>query len=159
MRIIFTIITFLTLILHNPTQIWAQNQVGKKLVVQTIHNQFFDLSALKNKVVIVAFWADWCSVCRAEIIQLDSLYKKYHSQGLEIIGLNVDGVTKNAENLSYPIAIFDNADENDFDNPKTLPMIYIINKNGSTNSQLSSPEQIGIRNIEKIIKSLLTSSS
>ncbi|MES2677850.1 MAG: TlpA disulfide reductase family protein [Pseudomonadota bacterium] len=142
--------------MHNSTQSWAQNQAEKILVVKTIHNQNFDLSALKNKVVIVVFWADWCSVCRAEITQLDNLYKKYHQQGLEIIGLNVDGVTKNAQNLSYPIAIFDNAAINNFDNPKTLPMIYIINKDGSNYSQLYLPEQIAINNVEKIIKSLLT---
>ena len=158
MKIIFTIITFLTLILHNPTQSWAQNQVEKKLVVKTIHNQNFDLSALKNKVVIVVFWADWCTVCRAEIIELDSLYKKYHQQGLEIIGLNVDGDIKNAKNLSYPIAISDSASVNDFANPKTLPTIYIINKDGSVCSWLYSPEQIKIENIEKIVRLLLKGS-
>ncbi len=116
----------------------------------------FDLQKQKGKVVLVMFWADWCVVCRAEIIELDNLYKKYHSQGLEIIGLNVDGVTKNAQNLSYPIAISANALENNFDNPQTLPMIYVINKDGSTHSQLYLPEQIDINNIEQIIKSLLT---
>ena len=145
------IITFSILILFSPTQSWAQ----QKLVVQTIDHQNFDLSALKNKVVIVAFWANWCTVCRAEIIELDNLYKKYHSKGLEIIGLNVDGVTKNAQNLSYPIAIFDNADENNFDNPKTLPMIYVVDKNGLVHTQLYLPEQIKIENIEKIVRLLL----
>ncbi len=152
-------ILFFTLFL-SPNQAFA-NPV---LLIKTISQQnfandknVFNLQKQKGKVALVVFWANWCVVCRAEIIELDNLYKKYHSQGLEIIGLNVDGVIKNAQNLSYPIAIFDNALENNFDNPKTLPMIYVINKDGSTHSQLYLPEQIDLNNIEKIIKSLLTS--
>ncbi len=143
-------ILFLTLFLS-----LKQAFANPVLLVKTTNQQNFNLQKQKGKVVLVVFWADWCSVCRSEIIELDNLYKKYHSQGLEIIGLNVDGVTKNAQNLSYPIAIFDNADENNFDNPKTLPMIYVVNKDGSNHSQLYLPEQIKIGNIEKIVRLLL----
>ena len=118
-------ILFFTLFL-SPNQAFA-NPV---LLIKTISQQnfandknVFNLQKQKGKVALVVFWANWCLVCRAEIIELDNLYKKYHSQGLEIIGLNVDGVIKNAQNLSYPIAIFDNALENNFDNPKYFQIL------------------------------------
>ena len=150
-----SVVIILSFVWIGSSQAWAKDQTAKNLIVKTIHNQIFDLSSLKNKVVVVAFWADWCSVCRVEIVQLDNLYKKYHSQGLEIIGLNVDGQTRNAADLSYPIAIADNADKNDFDDPKTLPLIYIVSKDGLVLSKLELPEEVEIGNVQKIVESLL----
>jgi thiol-disulfide isomerase/thioredoxin len=47
-------------------------------------------SQFKNKVVILAVGGTWCPNCRDEAPFLVDLYKKYHAQGLEIVGLNFE---------------------------------------------------------------------
>jgi len=47
-------------------------------------------SQFKNKVVILAIGGTWCPNCRDEALFLVDLYKKYHAQGLEIVGLNFE---------------------------------------------------------------------
>jgi len=44
----------------------------------------------KGKVLLIDFWATWCPPCRAEIPNVVSVYKKYHAQGFDIIGVSLD---------------------------------------------------------------------
>ncbi len=48
------------------------------------------LASFRGKVVLLEFWATWCSPCRKELIHLNEIYKKYRNQGLEVIGISLD---------------------------------------------------------------------
>lgn len=49
------------------------------------------LNEIKGKVTIIDFWAAWCGPCRKENPNVVKLYEKYHDKGLEIIGVSLDG--------------------------------------------------------------------
>jgi Leucine-rich repeat (LRR) protein len=49
-----------------------------------------DISQYKGKVVLVDFWAVWCSPCIRELPNVLNTYSKYHDDGFEIIGINLD---------------------------------------------------------------------
>lgn len=75
------------------------------------------LADLQGKVVLVRWWtAPDCPYCRATAPALNEFYRKYHDQGLEIIGfyhhksdepLKMENVRKYADNLGFqfPVAI------------------------------------------------------
>jgi thiol-disulfide isomerase/thioredoxin len=52
--------------------------------------QPLSVGAFKGKVVLVDFWATWCGPCVQELPNVIETYKKYHSQGFEIIGISLD---------------------------------------------------------------------
>ena len=47
------------------------------------------LSAYRGKVVVLNFWATWCPPCRAEMPSMETFYRRFKAQGLEILA--VDG--------------------------------------------------------------------
>lgn len=44
----------------------------------------------KGQPLLVTFWATWCEPCRDEYPMLNGLAKQYSSQGLKVVGVNLD---------------------------------------------------------------------
>ena len=72
-------------------------------------------SDYRGKVLVLDFYATWCGPCRVSIPHLVELQKKYESQGLQVVGLNVGGPDDPAKvpafaaefGIPYPLAIPD----------------------------------------------------
>ena len=48
------------------------------------------LDARPGAVVLVDFWASWCTPCRRSFPWMNDMLDRYGDQGLQIIGVNVD---------------------------------------------------------------------
>jgi peroxiredoxin len=48
------------------------------------------LANFKGKVVLVDFWATWCPPCRILLPDIIKAYKKFHRDGLEVVGISYD---------------------------------------------------------------------
>ncbi len=57
------------------------------------------VGALKGKVVLIDFWSTYCPPCIIQMSKFSDIYKKYHAQGFEIIGISIDGERKRLESF------------------------------------------------------------
>ena len=72
----------------------AQIEIGKvapNFEAPDPDGKMVSLNDVKGKVTIIDFWAAWCGPCRRENPNVVRIYNKYHDQGLEIIGVSLDG--------------------------------------------------------------------
>jgi peroxiredoxin len=47
-------------------------------------------SEYAGEVVLLAFWASWCSRCELQLLQLQELHTTYRGAGLAVVGVNLD---------------------------------------------------------------------
>ncbi len=74
------------------SQLKRYDSVGKPFVFLApgMDGKEINLEKMRGKVVLIDFWASWCGPCMAEVPNMKKVYDEYHSQGLEIIGVNLD---------------------------------------------------------------------
>ena len=67
--------------------------------------KFSDVSR-QNKVVVINFWASWCTPCRMEMPEFAKLYADKKSEGFTLLAINVDREREKADAYlkSKPVA-------------------------------------------------------
>jgi thiol-disulfide isomerase/thioredoxin len=69
-----------------------------------------ELAEWRGKVVLLNFWASWCSPCQTEIRDLVALQTKYGADGLQIVGIGMDDAKKlrnvqRSLEINYPVLL------------------------------------------------------
>jgi thiol-disulfide isomerase/thioredoxin len=66
----------------------AEGQVAPNFEAVDLSGQRVRLSDFQGKVVLVNFYASWCTACREEIPAYHRIYDRYREQGFEILAVN-----------------------------------------------------------------------
>lgn len=90
----------------------------------------------KGKVVIIRFWADWCTYCAEEMPAIDVVYNKYKEKGVIIIAVNAGQPKEVAEafvsslKISYPVLLDTYSVTAKRYGVVGLPTTFILDRNG-----------------------------
>ena len=104
-----------------------QNLIGKKV----------NLSEFRGKVVLLNFWATWCTTCTAELPALEKLHSAFEDQGFLVLTVSLDGrpdpvrAFLKKKGLSL-IVLMDTEKEASFDlyAVMALPVSFLIDRDG-----------------------------
>jgi peroxiredoxin len=61
-----------------------------ELDVEDIDGELVSLEDYADRVLLIDFWATWCSPCLSELPNVKDTYEQYHDQGFDIVGVSLD---------------------------------------------------------------------
>ena len=102
-------------------------------------DSIYVLSEMKDRVVLINFWATWCGPCRMEIPDFNELYKKYSRDQFEILGISISDTEDQLNNflkayqIDYPILFGSQTQMQkiiiDYGGVYSIPMSFLLGKN------------------------------
>jgi peroxiredoxin len=96
-----------------------------------------DLAALHGNVILLNFWATWCSPCLSEVPRFAQWQQTYRAKGLRIVGISMDDdeapvrATYAKFQLNYAVAMGDVKLAEAYGGVLGLPLTLLIDRTGT----------------------------
>lgn len=145
------LILLVSLVACNTLALSQSNLIGKKskeldfpLVLNSEMKQF-KLSDFKSKIVILDFWATWCSPCIASFPYLEELQKEFNSE-IQIITITDESQERiekflQKRKVNLPIVLDTDGKLSEYFPHRSVPHTIIIDKNGIIKA-ITTPEEL-----------------
>lgn len=123
------------------------------------------LSDFRGKVVLLNFWATWCFPCRVEMPSMQDAYRRFRSQGLEVLAVSVDEqgarVTRpfqEDKGLTFPILHDTDYRVGLMYGARSLPMTYLIDRQGIIRQRVFGSKEWDTMEARTMLQDLLQES-
>ncbi len=107
-----------------------------EFALKTLDGSRLTLSEYRGKVILLDFWATWCSPCQEEIPRFVEWQGKYGNQGFQVIGISMDDNPKPVQGfvqdfrMRYPVAMGTQEMASQFGGILGLPVNLVIGRDG-----------------------------
>ncbi len=114
----------------------AQAQTAPDFTLTSLDGKPVKLSDYRGKLVLLDFWATWCTPCRAEIPRFIDWQQKYGAQGLVVLGVSMDDSSKDAADyaremkITYPVVMGTPQVADSYGGVLGLPVNLLISRDG-----------------------------
>jgi len=95
---------------------------------------------LRGEVVLVNFWATWCPPCRKEMLDLETLYERFSSKGLVVLGISDEEAVKvepfiRERKFSFPVLLDPGRKVNEMFVVEGIPKSFVYDREGKLAAQ------------------------
>jgi cytochrome c biogenesis protein CcmG/thiol:disulfide interchange protein DsbE len=111
-------------------------QMAPDFALITFDGQQIRMADLLGRVVVVNFWASWCSPCEQEAAELEQAYQRFKDQGVVFLGVAYADTEPEAKaylqkfNVSYPNGPDLGTRITEVFRTRGVPETYIIGRDG-----------------------------
>lgn len=111
-------------------------EVAPPATLVTLDGAHISTAALRGEVVILTFWATWCTPCRTELPLLSDYLARHAQDGLRILGFSLDTaeqlpeVRRVAQSLRFPVGLMRDSSAAGYGRIWRLPVSFTIDRAG-----------------------------
>lgn len=119
---------------HRDTR--SSTSLAPALTLVDLGGNKIDTSSYAGKVVLINFWAAWCTPCAEEIPQFIALQDKYRAQGLQVIGISMEDRDSALRDfyrkykMNYPVVAGNEKIAEAYGGILGLPTSFLIGRDG-----------------------------
>ena len=105
-------------------------------VLKSLDDENLRLSEYRGEVVMLSFWASWCSDCRAQLAEMNRMHSAYGQTGLQSLTISMDKDRRNTSEtmaslrVNYPVLYDANLEVSRLYDVESLPIAVLIDREG-----------------------------
>ena len=121
------------------------------------------LEAFADKLVVLNFWATWCTPCTTEMPTLEGLWREYGGRGLVVIGVSVDRGAPRAvlepyirhHGLTFPILLDPDSRTAGAWRVTGIPATFVVRPGGEVAGMAAGAREWNSSEMRALIETLL----
>jgi len=141
-----------------------EGQRGPAFRVATLDGGEATLDTWKGKVVILNFWATWCTPCTVEMPSLERIWRAYRDRGLVVVGVSVDRGAPRALidpylkhlDLTFPILVDPHMETANSWKVPGVPATFVIRPGGEVAGMVIGLREWDSKEMRALLDSLLS---
>jgi peroxiredoxin len=111
-----------------------------EFTLKDLSGKTWTFAELRGKVVLVNFWATWCPPCRKEMPDLETLYGRFGSKGLVVLGISDEEAAKvgpfiRERKISFPVLLDPGRKVNEEFVVEGIPKSFVYDREGKLVAQ------------------------
>ncbi len=116
--------------------------------LESLNGGTVSLSDLQGHVVVLDFWATWCSPCRESMPHLQAIHDRYAGDGVVVLAINIEENRRTVEEYiaeagyTFTVLLDPNGETADAYSVWAIPHTIIIDRQGQQHEVLEGPQGV-----------------
>ena len=144
---------------------FKEGQRGPGFTLQSLDGKTVTLNDYEGKLVVVNFWATWCTPCELEMPTLENLWVRHRDRGLVVVGVTVDRGGPRAiiepyvrgKKLTFPILLDPDMSTARAWRVTGIPATFLVRPTGEVAGVAHGPREWDSREMVALLETLLPS--